>query len=318
MTSGASCLQITDDDIRMILAAGAHKWPHRNFGHLMKQYIYDGSVNDAYIIMDIRKMWEKLMLAARAIASIENPNDICIVGSVPEVQRAILKFAHYTGSVPIAGRFTPGSFTNQITKAFKEPRLIVVSNPLDDQQAIKEAAYVNIPVIAFTNPTSNISCVDIGIPCNNSTCEASGLMWWFLCREVLRLKGSISRVTEWNVMVDLFIHREIDAREKQMQKPAVAQIEPEAIPTTAMDDITLGMQVPAGFIDPLQTDEFWNEGLTTGTIPSTTWTSMNPTGEWTSNPLDCSEQNDEQKLENYRINKTDMDCSKSLAFPLRF
>ena len=49
-------------------------------------------------------------------------------------QRAILKFAGHTGSTPVAGRFTPGAFTNQIQAAFKEPRLLVVSDPRVDHQ----------------------------------------------------------------------------------------------------------------------------------------------------------------------------------------
>ena len=59
----------------------------------------------------------------------------------------MLKFAAHTGAVAIAGRFTPGNFTNYITRSFKEPRLIIVTDPRTDAQAIKEASYVNIPVI---------------------------------------------------------------------------------------------------------------------------------------------------------------------------
>lgn len=50
------------------------------------------------------------------------------------LQRAILKFAAHTGANSIAGRFTPGTFTNQITRAFKEPRLLVVTDPRIDHQ----------------------------------------------------------------------------------------------------------------------------------------------------------------------------------------
>ena len=35
-----------------------------------------------------------------------------------------------------------------------------------------------------------------------------GLMWWFLCREVLRLRGSISRELPWEIMPDLFFYRD--------------------------------------------------------------------------------------------------------------
>lgn len=35
-----------------------------------------------------------------------------------------------------------------------------------------------------------------------------GLMWWFLAREVLRLRGTIPRDGKWDVVVDLFFYRD--------------------------------------------------------------------------------------------------------------
>ncbi len=67
----------------------------------------------------------------------------------------------------LAGRFTPGSFTNQIQAAFKEPRLIIITNPNVDHQAVSEASFVNIPVIAFCDPSTSLRHIDIAIPCNN-------------------------------------------------------------------------------------------------------------------------------------------------------
>src|SRR5690242_15424832 len=85
-------------------------------------------------IIDIKKTWEKLLLAARAIAAVENPADVVVVSARPYAQRALLKFAAHTGATAIFGRFSPGCLTNQIQKSFKEPRLLVISDPRVDHQ----------------------------------------------------------------------------------------------------------------------------------------------------------------------------------------
>jgi len=153
--------------------------------------------------------WDKIVLAARIIAAVENPKDVAIISARDWGQRAVLKFAHYTQATAIAGRFTPGTFTNQQQqKDFKEPRLIIVTDTRVDHQPIEEASYVNIPAIAFANSDSPIQYVDVVIPCNNAAPQSIGLIYWLLCREVLRLRGTLSRDEEWDVMPDLFFWRD--------------------------------------------------------------------------------------------------------------
>jgi len=73
---------------------------------------------------------------------------------------------------------------------------------------VTEASYVNIPVIAFCNTDSPLRHVDVAIPCNNKGAHSVGLMWWLLAREVLRMRGSISRQHPWEIMPDLYFYRD--------------------------------------------------------------------------------------------------------------
>ncbi|KAM7204790.1 40S ribosomal protein S0 [Rhypophila sp. PSN 637] len=224
-----SIFNATSQDIEQLLAAQCHVGS-KNLQVHMQSYLWKTRA-DGVNVINIGKTWEKIVLAARIIAAVDNPSDVCVISARPYGQRAVLKFAAHTGAQAIAGRFTPGSFTNYITRSFKEPRLIIVTDPRTDSQAIKEASYVNIPVIALCDTDSPTEYVDVAIPTNNKGRHAIGCVWWMLAREVLRLRGTIyNRETPWETMVDLYFYRDPEAEaEDKVEEDKLPGVEEEGV-----------------------------------------------------------------------------------------
>lgn len=84
MTSGYSVLQLKDDDVLKILAAQLHVGS-KDVDYQMDTYVWKKKPrNEGSSIINVRKFWEKLVLAARAIVAVENPADVCAISCQPQ------------------------------------------------------------------------------------------------------------------------------------------------------------------------------------------------------------------------------------------
>lgn len=180
----------------------------------MKKYVFSRR-EDGIHIMNLSLLWEKLVLAARIIVAVENPKDVCIVSSCENGRRAAVKFAEYVGTTYFIDRYIPGTLTNTTVKGYTEPLLLISTDPFADAQVLRESQYCNLPVIALTNSHNSLRGVDVAIPCNNLSRFSIGVVTWLLARTVLRLRGSLSYGSPWDVPVNMFFYLEEQQEEPE-------------------------------------------------------------------------------------------------------
>lgn len=171
------------------LAAGIHIGTQQK-NEDMRPYIYRVR-DDGLYVLDVKKSDERIKHAAKFLSRFD-PDRILVVSRRQYGQRPIEDFARIVGARAISSRFVPGTLTNPTLSTFIEPEVVLVTDPRGDEQALKEANQIGIPVVALCDTDNAVSGVDIVIPTNNKGKKALIIVYWLLAREVLREKGLLT------------------------------------------------------------------------------------------------------------------------------
>ncbi len=182
-------------------------------------------------MLDLKKTDERIRLAARFISRYDS-SGVLVVASRTYASNASKTFCKATGCKPLSGRFVPGILTNPARPDFTEPKLLVISDPKGERQAIRESAKSGIPVIALCDTDNIMRFIDLVIPCNNKGKKSLALIFYLLAREILKARGTITSDEEFKVSLQEF-EEEVLIEEGEAKAEPVESAEPEEPPAEA-------------------------------------------------------------------------------------
>jgi len=161
----------------------------------MQNFISKTETDGATIhLIDVTKTDERIRFAANFINNYE-ARDILVVSARQYGQRPARLFAQAIGARQIVGRFIPGTLTNPNLRTYIEPRVIFVTDPQADSQALSEAVKSGLPVIGICDTNNHLRNVDFCIPANNKGRRSLALVYWLLSREILKARGETDDAT---------------------------------------------------------------------------------------------------------------------------
>ena len=168
----------------------------------MKPFITKASPEGLYMI-DLDISLERIKTAAKFINRI-GLEKVIVCSGREYANMPIEKFCEMTGASAKLGRFMPGTLTNPSLPYYIEPKLLLISDPQVDDQAITEATNAGIPVIGVANTDNITSKVDLVIPANNRGRKALATVYWLLAREILIEKGELKDGESMKYEIDDF------------------------------------------------------------------------------------------------------------------
>ena len=169
----------------------------------MADFIYK-TRPDGLSVLNLKKIDERIRVAVNFLSQYE-PNDILVVSRRENGWKALKKLTELTGINVIIGRYPPGILTNSNLETFTQPKILVVSDPWTDKNAVEDAIKIGIPVVALCDTNNQSNKVDLLVPCNIKGKKSIGLFYFLLAREYMRSKAMLKDSDELPATFEDFI-----------------------------------------------------------------------------------------------------------------
>ncbi len=168
----------------------------------MIPFITKASPEGLYML-DLDITLEKIKTAAKFINRV-GTDKLIVCSGRQYANTPIEKFCEMLDTKKLLGRFLPGTLTNPSLPYYIEPKLVLISDPQVDEQAIIEATNAGIPIIGIANTDNITSKLDVVIPANNRGRKALATVYWLLVRQILIERGELKEDDPMKYQIDDF------------------------------------------------------------------------------------------------------------------
>ena len=168
----------------------------------MIPFITKASPEGLYML-DLDITLEKIKTAAKFINRV-GTDKLIVCSGRQYANTPIEKFCEMLDTKKLLGRFLPGTLTNPSLPYYIEPKLVLISDPQVDEQAIIEATNAGIPIIGIANTDNITSKLDVVIPANNRGRKALATVYWLLVRQILIERGELKENDPMKYEIDDF------------------------------------------------------------------------------------------------------------------
>lgn len=165
-----------------------------------------------FYMMDADATMDRIKTAAKMISR-AGPGNLIVCSGRQNAHRPAGMMASAVGAKALLGRFMPGTLTNPSLPYYIEPKLVMISDPQIDGQAIVEATNAGIPVIGMASTDNITSNVDLVIPANNRGRKSLATVYWMLARQVLVEQEKMDEDGAMEQSVDDFAAKVTDEEE---------------------------------------------------------------------------------------------------------
>ncbi len=153
----------------------------------MRKYVYRRRLDGLAILNTLlvdKKLAEGIDFVKRF-----KPGDWTLICKREAGWRGAKMFAELTGVRTYTKKYPSGVLTNTVLDDFIETKMVLISDPWLDKNALKDARNIRIPVAAICDTNNHTADCDVVMIGNNKSNKSMGLFFWLLAREYMKAHG---------------------------------------------------------------------------------------------------------------------------------